>query len=299
MRTALLALALMAMALAQHDVISPENSFLEADHPAIQYNAPPQDDAVAKLNRLLQSGKAKLEYTPGIGYLPSVLKNLGINPDSQTMVFSKTSFQSSRISPRNPRAIFFNDEVSIGSVRTGEVYEVAALDPKRGVMFYSLNTRKVDKPEFDRRDVCLQCHMVQATSGVPGIMVASVHAESSGMPVFRLGEPVTDSRTKIEDRWGGWFVSGTLGGQKHKGNAVIADPARPQVLSDNSKDVSTLGYWFEPTGYLAQVSDVVALMTLEHQTRMTNLMIRVGWETRIAQKDGKLNDPTTKARIEV
>jgi hypothetical protein len=116
--------------------------------------------------------------------------------------------------------------------------------------------------------------------------------------VFRLGEPVTDHRTKLEDRWGGWFVSGTLGGQKHSGNAVIADPAHPEMLSANSKDVSALGYWFEPSGYLSQVSDVVALMTLEHQTRMTNLMIRVGWEARIAQKDGKLNEPAAKSRIE-
>src|SRR5690242_140725 len=128
---------------AQHDLITPETSFLPADHPAIQYSEPPQDDAVAKLNRLLKTGKAKLEYAPGLGYLPSVLKNLGINPDSQVVTFGKTSFQSSRISPRNPRAVFFNDEVSIGSVRGGEVYEVAALDPKRGVMFYSLDTRKV------------------------------------------------------------------------------------------------------------------------------------------------------------
>src|SRR5947208_1419078 len=82
-----------AFAFAQHDLITPETSFLPVDHPAIQYNDPSQDDAVAKLNRLLATGKAKLEYTPGIGYLPSVLKNLGINPDSQTMVFSKTSFQ--------------------------------------------------------------------------------------------------------------------------------------------------------------------------------------------------------------
>ena len=51
-------------------------------------------------------------------------------------------------------------------------------------------------------------------------------------------------------------VSGTLGGQKHKGNAVVADPAHPEILTANSKDVSTLGYWFEPSGYLAQVSDV-------------------------------------------
>ena len=292
-------LLILAIAAAQHDLITPETSFLPADHPAIQYTDPPQNDAVAKLNRQLKAGKAKLEHTPGLGYLPSVLKALNINPDSQTVVFSKTSFQSSRISPRNPRAVFFNDEVAIGSVRGGEVYEVSALDPKRGVMFYTLDTRKVAQPEFDRRDVCLQCHMVQATLGVPGIMVASVHAENSGMPVFRLGEPVTDHRTALEDRWGGWFVNGSLGGQKHKGNSTIADIARPEILTNGyTQDVPNLSRWMEPAGYLSLVSDVVALMTLEHQTRMTNLMIRVGWETRIAQKDGKLNDAASKARIE-
>jgi hypothetical protein len=289
-----------AVALAQHDVITPETSILPADHPAIQYNQPPADDPVARLNRQLKSGKTRLDYAPGgLGYLPSLLKNLGINPDSQTMVFSKTSFQATRISPRNPRAIFFSDEASVGSVRNGEVYEVAGLDPKRGVIFYTLDTRQVARPELDRRDVCLQCHMVQATLGVPGIMVASVHAESSGQPAFRLGEPVTDHRTKLEDRWGGWFITGSLGGQKHMGNAVIADTARPAVLTNGyAKDVTSLSYWFEPGGYLAQVSDVVALMTLEHQTRVTNLMTRVGWEARIAQKDGKLNDPAAKMRIE-
>jgi len=277
----------LAVAFAQHDLITPETSFLPADHPAIRYSEPPKDDAVEKLNRQLKAGKAKLDYAPGVGYLPSVLKNLGINPDSQTVVFSKTSFQATRISPRNPRAIFFNDEVSVGSVRTGEVYEVAALDPKRGVMFYTLDTRRVKDPEFVRRDVCLQCHMVQATLGVPGIMVASVHADSSGLPAFRLGEPVTDHRTPLEDRWGGWFVTGMLGGQKHKGNSVISDSARPENLTTGyAQDAKDLSRWFEPTGYLAQVSDVVALMTLEHQTRMTNLMTRVGWETRIAEKDG-------------
>jgi hypothetical protein len=31
---------------------------------------------------------------------------------------------------------------------------------------------------------------------------------------------------------------------------------------------------------LAPTSDIVALMSLEHQTRMTNLMIRIGWDAR-------------------
>jgi hypothetical protein len=49
---------------------------------------------------------------------------------------------------------------------------------------------------------------------------------------------------------------------------------------------------------MSQVSDIVALMTLEHQTRMTNLMIRVGWETRIAEHEKKTQDPAARSRID-
>jgi hypothetical protein len=38
---------------------------------------------------------------------------------------------------------------------------------------------------------------------------------------------------------------------------------------------------FDPKRYLAPQSDVVALMTLEHQTQMTNLLTRLSWEARI------------------
>jgi hypothetical protein len=39
---------------------------------------------------------------------------------------------------------------------------------------------------------------------------------------------------------------------------------------------------------------VVALLTLEHQTRMTNLIIRIGWDTRIAMVEGKLQESQAK-----
>jgi hypothetical protein len=37
--------------------------------------------------------------------------------------------------------------------------------------------------------------------------------------------------------------------------------------------------------YLTPHSDIVALMTLEHQTQMVNLITRVGWEARLALHD--------------
>ena len=223
----------------------------------------------------LHSGEVKLEFDEkGLGYLKSLLKALDINVDSQGRVFSKTSFQSPKIDPRAPRAIFFNDEVSVGSVQTSDVLELAALDPKLGVIFYTMSNHKGDKPEFDRRDVCLQCHQGINTEGVPGILVSSVFPAGDGMPAFRGSQKGTDGRSNLEDRWGGWYVTGTHGGQRHMGNAVAHDPSAPTSLetygTQNLTSLDRKVNLNRPT-YLTKPVDIVALMTLEHQTRMTTI----------------------------
>ncbi len=95
-----------------------EHRWVPPDDPAIQYGELPVDDPVARLAKRVDSGQTKLEYSAnGLGYLPSLLKNLNVNVDSQVLVFSKTSFQLPKISPWAPRAVFFNDNVAVGSVR--------------------------------------------------------------------------------------------------------------------------------------------------------------------------------------
>jgi hypothetical protein len=105
------------------------------------------------------------------------------------------------------------------------------------------------------------------------------------MPAFRGAQKGTDGRSKMDDRWGGWYVTGTHGEQRHMGNAVAHDPAAPTDLeafgTQNLTSLDKKVNLNRPT-YLAKTSDIVALMTLEHQTRMTNLITRFGWETRIA-----------------
>jgi len=276
-----------------------ETSILPADHKAIQYANGPLDDPVSKLDRDVASGKVKLEFSEQYGWLRSILKHLDINVDSQMLVFSKTSFQASKIGPRAPRAIFFNDHTMVGSVQGGDVLELASLDPRQGFAFYTLDIHPSNQPRFDRRDVCLQCHQGPATAGVPGIMVASVYPDASGMPAFNLGMPVTDHRTSFQDRWGGWYVTGTHGGMHHRGNAVARDRTKPDVLeTQGTQNLTSLGHKFDDGLYLSRLSDIVALMTLEHQTRMTNLINRVGWETRIAQQEGKWDDAASRARID-
>jgi len=271
-------------ALAQHGALNAENSIIPSDHPAINYSEMPTVDPAELLNRKLARGEAELKYDDEFGYLPGLLAALDVNRDSQVLVFSKTSFQATRISPRQPRALYFNDTTTIGHVQGSDVLEIATLDPKQGYVFYTFEDRKTDKPIFDRRDICLSCHHGPATAGVPGIMVASVYPDSSGMPFARLGMPATDHRTRFQDRWGGWYVTGTHGGQQHRGNAVSRDRNAPDVLeSRDSQNQLSLNKKFDTAPYLEKTSDIVALMTLEHQTRMTNLLTRIGWRARIGE----------------
>ena len=269
---------------------------LSNDNPAIQYQQPP-NDPVARLAKKLEDGQVKLDYTNGFSYLPALLKYFGMNVDSQILVFSKTSFQATKISPSAPRALYFDDDVAVGFVHDGDVLELAGLDPKQGVNFYTLDIEKADKPEIVRRSECLQCHQGVATLGVPGILVSSVYPGADGMPAFRGAAMITDDRSNIEKRWGGWYVTGNTGSMHHMGNAVAHDRSQPELLEvRGTQNLTSLAGKFDLSRYLAPTSDVVALMTLEHQTRMTNLMTRIGWDARMAMHDGKL-DSAAQAKI--
>src|SRR5262249_5854685 len=148
-------------------------------------------------------------------YLPSLLQNLGIDPESQALVFSKTSFQSTKISPQNPRAVYFTNDAAIGFVRGTEIIEVAAVDNHQGVQFYTLSQKKSDQPKFEHRDVCIQCHQGPATSGVPGIFIGSAIPNQAGN-ITPEGAIITDHRTKFEERWGGWFITARAGQVKDR-----------------------------------------------------------------------------------
>ncbi len=260
-----------------------ESSYLlPLDNEAIRYATEPLTDSVTALQDRLKKGDAKLDFDPQFGYLPSVLRELKVPVSSQVLVFSKTSFQSPRISPRTPRALYYNDRVAVGFVQSGDVVEVLSVDPREGAIFYTLDQEKTDKPRFARREQCLQCHISSGTLGVPGEVVRSVHSDNTGMPVFQAGTFVTDHRSPLKDRWGGWYVSGTHGSQMHMGNVVAEDKETGELDVTKGANVTDLKWKFDTGAYLSPHSDIVSLMTLEHQTRMVNLITRVGWETRMA-----------------
>ena len=87
----------------------------------ISYAKTKDENSIARLQENLRSGDISLEHDEKFGYLPALLKALKISTSSQTLVFSKTSLQLSRIGPRTPRAIYFNDDVFVGYCHRGAV----------------------------------------------------------------------------------------------------------------------------------------------------------------------------------
>jgi hypothetical protein len=253
-----------------------------ADDPAIAYSTAPLNNAIAEINRKLHDRSARLTFEGRSGYLRSALAALDIPVDSQVLVFSQTSFQAKRISDINPRALFFNDRVALGWVRDGDIIEVATQDEKEGVVFYTLDQRPVDQPEFRRAFTCLGCHMAGDTLGVPGMFMFSTTTSSAGTKSV-----ITDQRSPLEDRWGGWYVTGSSRSLRHRGNESAAIGGRPR------HDLASVSGLFDADGYQSTSSDIAALLVLSHQTHMTNLLTRAGWEARAA--DPALHAPFVAA----
>jgi hypothetical protein len=256
----------------------------------IAYSSSDLDDPVTGAQKRLDHGEARLEFEPGRGYLKSVLELLGVPVSSQMLVFSKTSFQRDRISPESPRAVYFNDRVYVGWVPFGEVVEVSAVDPQKGAVFYTLSQQRAEQPSFRRQThECLQCHDSSLSQSVPGHLVRSVHPDSRGLPILSAGTFLTNHNSPLSERWGGWYVTGTHGDQKHLGNAFTERPSHSerQVRTEwpARGNVTDLAALLDLSGYLAPHSDIVALMVLEHQTHLQNLITRANYHTRLALRD--------------
>lgn len=235
------------------------------EHPAIAYRTRPPADPVARLNRSLKEGRTTLTFDGRSGFLRSTLEALQIPIESQVAVFTADSLQGQRISTVNPRAIFFNDAVSVGWVRGGFI-EVASQDPVQGIVFYVLDNEVRDKPQFTRREDCLSCHYSRATVGVPGMIDQG------------FGQITVDHRTPIANRWGGWYVTGEPSSLRHLGNHV----ARTAETTEATTTWPSFDGRFDTAGYLSTHSDIVSLLVFNHQTRGMNLVARVGWEARVA-----------------
>jgi hypothetical protein len=283
---------------AVHGQIAVRNQgFIPYSDEPIHYRGQDLDDPVARLQQRLDAGTAHLEWNEKGGYLQSVLRDLHVPVSSQTLVFSKTSFQYKKISPQAPRALYFNDDVYVGFVKNGRVLEVISFDPHKGAIFYLLQAEKHDHPVFERAELdCTQCHIAEGTRGVPGVLVRSVYPTITGTQAEYTASYVTGQESPFEERWDGWYVTGTYGDKRNMGNATVTDEDHPEKLDTAaSANITTLKGRFDGSPYLSDDSDIVAHLVLAHQTQMHNLITLAGFQQRIAAYDAEHKDADNSA----
>ena len=260
-------------------------------HPAINYRFTAASDVVTRVD------PGGLAFDGKQGYLRSVLAALDIPIESQVLLFSKTGIQHAHTNPQNPRALYFNDRVVVGYIPDAPFLEIASHDPLQGVIFYLLKQEPAVPPSFGRATVCLSCHLSGNSLDVPGLLVRSMFTGPEGRTMPQLGSFVVDHRNPLEQRWGGWYVTGTHGAARHMGNAMVSNPSQPEAaIGDATLNRSTLDSRVDATLYPSASSDIVALMVFDHQGRAVNLLTLLGWQTRIAKAESRLEFTTGELR---
>lgn len=256
----------------------------------IHYSESEATDAIAQLARGLKDGTRTLGGNTDLEKLVEVLKLLEIPVESQALVFSQTSLQNALIRPNNPRSLFFNENAYVGYVPGGDI-EIITHDPSLGMVFHLIDVAQKDPAQMVVRDsnTCLPCHGTRRTESVPGVLVRSVHPDKDGHLILKLGMDHIDGRSPIPIRWGGYYVTGRSS-LPHLGNRIYSDedvrdqqyPKVEHAVLDDVIDVSR---------YPRNTSDIVALLVLEHQCRVHNLLVAASMEYRRAYWFGKSIDP--------
>ncbi len=258
----------------------------DQEYPVIAYSGPATHNRVWRLKQQLESGQLALAWEPKWGYLRSLLQALQINIDSQILVFSRTSLQTSFINDRTPRAIYFNDDTYVAWVQGSPLLEFTAIDAEAGVVFFGVDNRREAAVQFEREGGrCLTCHDTYSMmgGGVPRILVMSSPVDDPVDTRTYTSASDVDDRTPIAQRWGGWYVTGHAGKQTHFGNMPLREERGGEQLRrllSTRANRQTLEGYFDTTAYFTDKSDIAALLVLEHQSFVQNLITRANFKVR-------------------
>lgn len=254
------------------------------EYPVIGYSGKPVNNRIARLQKRIERGEVHLQYQAPRGYLDSLLKALQIDTSSQILVFSKTSLQVEWIKADTPRAIYFNDDTFVAWVQGSGLLEMVSFDGSLGPVFYTLDNHGATSPGFDREVLrCLACHdkFSLAGGGVPLLLIASSPVDVNGLLLGNsISIPVSDE-TPIAQRWAGWYVTGESDQQPHLGNLLVhSEKEFPRGATFKAHNTDSLEGLLDTTPYPTAKSDVVALLVMEHETTVYNLMTRVNFKAR-------------------
>jgi hypothetical protein len=188
------------------------------------------------------------------------------------------------INAATPRAIYFNDDTFVAWVQGSGLLEMVTMDSALGPVFYTLDNRGTVVPSFDREVLrCLACHdkFSLAGGGVPLFLVNSSAVDINGILLGQaFSTPVSDE-TPIEERWAGWYVTGGSEKQRHLGNILVhSEKEFPQGEHFATRNQDSLETLLDTTPYPNAKSDIVALLVLEHEATVYNLLTRLSFKAR-------------------
>ncbi len=271
-------------------VFSPNVIAAVYDQSPIRYWDRPIRDVVSKWEDALLRGETLFEAGSQHAFLLDVLETLDIPVESQVLVFSHTSFQNSKISPKTPRALYFNQDHYVGWVQDGDI-EIMTVDPGVGMNFYQLKVPGMDgatKAQVVRNESCLACHAGSSGNPYPGTLLFSTFTDADGTQLLRGDTKNIDHRSPLTERWAGWYVTGQWEGPRHRGNVWYADDwdLGPEIDPEKDQDfgaaLADLTDVIDTSKYLRATSDVVALLVIEHQALAHNALMQAFGNSRIA-----------------
>jgi hypothetical protein len=240
------------------------------------YNTLPTHDRFARFNADVGAGRTSLNAENELELLRSLLRALDIPISSQMLVTSATSFQKTIISPRRPRALYFNDDTYVGFVPGGRI-EVISIDPARGPMFYIFGRPAAGKiPRIRRSDECLTCHATPEMKEIPQLIVESVvpGITGGGEKAFRRG--LSGHSVPLDQRFGGWLVTDTPDLPRHQGNFLIEWTAHGM-----KEKPMHAGELFDLGRYPVPTSDLLPQLLHEHQVGFINRVFDATYRTRV------------------
>lgn len=265
----------------QDEEVSDKLAYADLDAPEHLYWEKPLRDPFTAFLKRLEEGKVVLDHRSEIDYVNSLLSELNISRHTQTLVYSTTSLQLSLISPRNPRAVYFNDEIFLGYIPGGRI-EVISIDPELGGIFYIFDIPDVTQPpRVERSDRCMNCHAKPSIGNVPGIVVKSVLPGQRGGSIDEYRRKETGHHIPFEERFGGWHVTGDEGIQKHWGNKIGR-----LFQGDITTMENLIGQNFSIDKYPAAGSDLLAHLLLEHQAGFVNRTVEAAYRARTRWRSG-------------
>jgi hypothetical protein len=115
------------------------------------------------------------------------------------------------------------------------------------------------------------------------VLLRSIFPTATGAQTAQTPSFVTGHQSPWNERWGGWYVTGTHGSHADMGNALVLDRERPEELNRaTAANLLDLSNRFDTAAYLTGDSDIVAHLVLAHQTQAHNLITLTNYQTRLA-----------------